>query len=63
MIDMLRYEETVRAIYSLEKSIRYAEKEESQEQSNYVKHCKRLLRTYVFEHREAAKRENEYAIR
>ena len=61
---MLKYKETLNAIISIEKSIRDLEEIEcSGEQTEYVLHLKRLLRHYIVEHRKAAERENQYALR
>lgn len=62
-MSMLRYNETMRMIFSLERSIKDSEKKESLDQRDYAQHCKRMLAAYIVEHRKAARREGEYAIR
>lgn len=59
---MLSYEKTVEAIYALEESIKRAEGDDVHTKE-YVEHNKRLLAAMIKEHRRAAARENEYAIR
>ena len=64
---MLSYKETMGMILSLERSIKNAqedfEKTGSIEQRDYAIYCERLLKHYITEHRKAAEREDEYAMR
>lgn len=62
---MLTYNETLGKILSLERSIKHIEESvtSSPEQLEYRDHCKRVLQEYIKEHRRAARRENEYALR
>ena len=62
---MLKYKETTEKIWEIEKTIEKIEKAESisMEQAEYLKHLRRLLGAYYLEHRKAARKDNEYAIR
>lgn len=64
---MLTYNETMRMILSLERSIKGAEAEYERggsiDQKDYAEHCKRLLKAYIIEHRKVAKRDGEYSMR
>lgn len=60
---MLTYKETLNAIYEIEKTLELLKSAESIEQQEYVRHLERLLKAYRGEHKQAAKRENEYAMR
>ena len=62
---MLGYQETLDKIWELEKTIKDLESSEyiSEEQSEYLKHCKRVLGAYYLEHRKAARKEKDYAMR
>lgn len=59
---MLKYNETLRMVFSLERSIRDTEKSPAGDK-DYAEHCKRLLEGYIIEHRKAARREGLHAIR
>lgn len=64
---MLSYNETMRMIFSLERSIKGAndeyERTGSIDQRDYALHCQRMLDAYIVEHRNVARRDGEYAIR
>lgn len=63
---MLTYDETYSMILSLERSIKDAEKEAENgniEQRDYALHCSRLLQHYIIEHRRAARRDGNHAMR
>lgn len=61
---MLTYKETLEAITGIERSIKDVEEKEcSGEQLEYAVHLRRLLKHYIIEHRKAAERENQYAMR
>lgn len=61
---MLTYKETLEAINEMERSIKDVEEKEcSGEQAEYAVHLRRLLKHYIIEHRKAAERENQYAMR
>ena len=60
---MLTYKETLVIIQEIERLIMILQDAQSVEQLEYVKHRERLLRAYKWEHKQAARRENEYALR
>ena len=62
---MLKYQETTEKIWEIEKTIKKLESMESisMEQREYLKHLRRLLGAYYLEHRKAARKDDEYAIR
>lgn len=62
---MMTYKETLDKIYELEKTIEEARSraEGSIDQEHFMVHCERLLKHYIVEHRKAAKRDGEYAMR
>lgn len=64
---MLSYNETMRMIFALERSIKEAkteyERTRSIDQRDYALHCQRMLDAYIVEHRNAARKDGEYAIR
>lgn len=61
---MLTYKETLETIVEIEKAIKNTEENESsEEQLEYAAHLRRLLKHYIVEHRKAAEREKEYAMR
>ena len=61
---MLTYKETLETIVEIEKAIKNTEENESsEEQLEYAVHLRRLLKHYIVEHRKAAEREKEYAMR
>ena len=62
---MMTYKETLDKIYELEKTIEEARSraEGSIDQEQFAVHCERLLKHYIEEHRKAAKRDGEYAMR
>ena len=60
---MLSYKETYDAIVEIERAIRDMRAEESGERAEYPKHLERLLSAYIVEHRRAAEREKENAMR
>ena len=62
---MLTMKETLDKIHELEKAIEQAktQAEGSIDQMQFVEHCERLREHYIKEHRKAAKRENDYAMR
>lgn len=66
-MDMLKYNETVEKIRELEKSLKFAQSDYestgSIDQRDYAVYLSRLLKLYKDEHRKAAEREGEYAIR
>lgn len=62
---MMTYKETLEKIHELEKQIEEARKhaEESIDQEQFAVHLERLRKYYIIEHRKAAKRDGEYAMR
>lgn len=60
---MLTYKETLETIQEIERLIMILKDAQSVKQLEYVKHLERLLRAYKWEHKQAARRENEYALR
>ena len=60
---MLAYQDTIYQILALEKRIKNAARSEEKHLQEYAEHNRRLLEAMILEHRKAARRENEYAMR
>ena len=60
---MLTYQDTIYQILELEKRIKNAEKSEDEHIKQYAEHNRRLLKAMIIEHRKAARRAKEYALR
>lgn len=61
---MLKYKDSLDLIYETEKAITLAESfEDNHEQQELAKHLRNLLKAYIREHRLAAEREGQYAMR